>query len=751
MMAFGRSRAANALFAVALFAVVLFVNGDLPGITMPTLGQAIWTASFAQSFANSGWFSIYAHNFGIPTPAAISFGLAGALPCAWLIDLGLAPLVAYTVMFALWLGVAYLGAIVVCRRLGTRTAVAYMLAALWLCLPIVSMHVGYSMLALGIALLPTYMWAVMRVLDQPGPRNVLLLIVAALISAFMDGYTFVMFAAGAAMLCLGKWVGTRDRIERRRLLLVAGPGYVVAFGLAAALYKHYVHGGDYGMAPLSMFRAWGMDVAFAWLPTSGQFWLWDALHIGQLRDESQMYGDRSVWISTFAAPLLLAACYAAWKSRKHPLARWLAAIAVISLYLSLGPSLKINSHRPVGVTDPLMPEQAAVARTHTGYVTTHLPAVRMMRAPYRWAALGYFACWMLLVVYIGRRKRDAAWPDVVLVVALLAMVFPHPRGKLVEGMAYQHMARSIETDWIGGLRQAEVGPTLAFAPYGNDFLAAYAAARLNVRTYNVGGDKNVEQAMADWPSAMMSLGDPSQPSFADLAPFFLLKGFGDQIVIPYVDLLNSALVWPCFEPGGSVFEVHTSSACLAPTKAGYATALNALRKSPYLQVADGPLFATVSLKPAYRGPSGMAAISQDISYPVTVASQLRASRFMLTSGWHPEEPGLRWSQAKAHLTLPVPASCKGQACKVVFTFTAFAASPARAVTVIMRSHDHPDIQASTSVSDGLDHELSLSIPGDRDVFDIEVDVPDAISPAALGVSIDARVIGIDLKTIDVRP
>lgn len=751
MNRFFRSPGGQSMVAAALFAVVLFVNGTIPGLTMPTLGQALWTAGFAQSFANSGVFAIYAHNFGIPTPAAISFGLSGALPCAWLIDLGLAPLLAYTVMFALWLGVAYLGAIAACRRLGASAWAACLLAALWLCLPVVSMHVGYSMLALGIALLPTYMWAAMRLIDQPGLRPALLLIVVTLIAVFMDGYTFVMFAAGAAMLYLGKMVGARDHLEGRRLLLVAGPGYVIAFGLATVLYKRYVHGGDYGMAPLSMFRAWGMDVAFAWLPTSGQFWLWDVLHIGQVRDESQMYGDRSVWITTFAAPLLIAACYAAWKSRKHPLTRWLAAIAVISLFLSLGPSLKVNSHRPPGVTDPLMPEEAAVTRTHTAYVTTHLPAIRMMRAPYRWSALGYYACWMVLVVYIGRRKRHADWPDALLLLTLLAMVFPHPREKLAEGMAYQQMAKSIETTWVDGLRRAKIGPTVAFVPYGNDFLASYAAARLNIRTYNIGGDKNLEQAMAGWPSAMMSLGDPSQPSFVDLAPFFLLKGFGDQIVIPYVDLLNSALVWPCFEQGGSLFEIHTSMACIALEKASDAAGINELRKSPYLQVNDGPLFASVSLKPAYRGVGALSAISEDITYPVAVASQLRSARFILTSGWHPEEPGLRWSQAKARLTLPVPEACKGRPCTAALTFGAFAASPGRAVSVTIRSLDHPDIQASMSVSDSQVHELSLTIPGDRSVFDVEIDVPDATSPAALGVSIDARVIGIDLKTIDLRP
>lgn len=65
-------------FAGAL-TVVAVVYGAVPFVALPTLGQALWVSSFAQSFANSGWPSIFAHNFGLPAPAPIAFGLSGAL------------------------------------------------------------------------------------------------------------------------------------------------------------------------------------------------------------------------------------------------------------------------------------------------------------------------------------------------------------------------------------------------------------------------------------------------------------------------------------------------------------------------------------------------------------------------------------------------------------------------------------------------------------------------------------------------
>ena len=61
--------------AVALVACVAAVDGALPGIGMPTLGQALWLAGFAKSFLHSS--SIYAHDFGLPKSGAIGVRAAG--------------------------------------------------------------------------------------------------------------------------------------------------------------------------------------------------------------------------------------------------------------------------------------------------------------------------------------------------------------------------------------------------------------------------------------------------------------------------------------------------------------------------------------------------------------------------------------------------------------------------------------------------------------------------------------------------
>src|SRR5262245_56949831 len=99
----------RAFAILAVFSVLLF-HGAFPFFMAPTLGQAVWSSGFAQSFAKGPLYSIYAHDFGLPMPAAIPFGLAGALPASWLIRLGLHPSDAYAGMAAVWLTLAFCSA-----------------------------------------------------------------------------------------------------------------------------------------------------------------------------------------------------------------------------------------------------------------------------------------------------------------------------------------------------------------------------------------------------------------------------------------------------------------------------------------------------------------------------------------------------------------------------------------------------------------------------------------------------------------
>ena len=69
----------KALSLIVLVALVAAIYGSIPFYSAPMIGQLIWVSSFAQSFANDGWFTVFSHNFGYPRTAPMAFGLPGAL------------------------------------------------------------------------------------------------------------------------------------------------------------------------------------------------------------------------------------------------------------------------------------------------------------------------------------------------------------------------------------------------------------------------------------------------------------------------------------------------------------------------------------------------------------------------------------------------------------------------------------------------------------------------------------------------
>ncbi|QNA99270.1 hypothetical protein [Massilia sp. Se16.2.3] len=317
----------------------------------PTLGQAVWTTGFSQSFANGSLFDIHTHAFGIPRPAAIAFGLAGAWPAGLLIRLGLHPADAYAGMVAAWLGLAMFSAYRVARLFGAGRPLALPGAVAWMSMPIVWAHAGYSMLSLGIALLPFYFMAAIRLfMLAPGSRRIgaadaALYCAAAVLSVFMDGYTFMMFACGASMFLLYAFLVRPE--ARRTLACFAVPVHVASFGLAYLLFSAYIGKSHFEAQQLDFFRAWGLDLSFAAIPTRGLLWLPDLLGWSVERSDARYFGDDSVWRTTFALPLLLVALAAWWRGRQKGFATAAVLVAAFGFYMALGPALKINATKPV--------------------------------------------------------------------------------------------------------------------------------------------------------------------------------------------------------------------------------------------------------------------------------------------------------------------------------------------------------------------------------------------------------------------
>lgn len=747
-------------------ALALWVNGAIPLLMSPTLAQAIWSMGYAQSFANGPWATFHAHEFGLPQAAApIAFGLAGAWPASLLLRLGLAPVDAYTTMVAFWLTVAFLSARKIALLHGTSRTIALFAAVLWCTMPIIWAHAGYSMLSLGIALLPFYFLATLRLLGVAGGRfafNALIYGAVAIIAVFMDGYSFMMFALGASLLFVV--AATRAVRPRRFVILGVMPVHALSFGLAYLLYVRYVGTSEFDKSPLEFFRGWGVDLAFMVAPSQGVLWLADLLGISVGRTTSQFYGDASVWQTTFVLPLLVACIVTLWGSRKRPWLIYAALlVALVAFYLALGPSLKVQSTKPPEALNdpvlrqqPLMPEDRAVMPTGSAWIFEKLPGFSAMRASYRWAALGVFAAWLVLVLAISTRSAQRRWQ--VLLAVLILLNLPHPVHQWLFASDNRTQFLNIDRHLVGLLKQRlQPGETVAFLPWGNDFLANYLAPRASIRTFNIGGDKGLSQAQASWPRALLASSDLSEDSLA-AGVSLLVDGHADALVLPYFDMLWAAHFWPCAEETAARVlgqRIDPGASCPQQRRQFLAELIADYSRWPFLTVSDNELFAVVRPVPEYRGSSGAshlrAHLRDQLDYPIHFNGPSISRFLVLSKGWYSVETGHVWSQAKAELELPLPDRCVDTKCDIHLELGAFGASEQRPVQVSLAVHCPSGVHESRmEFLSGQRREVAIAGCKRGAVQRVSLAIPSAISPQALSGSADARVLGVSLSQVDIR-
>ena len=571
MSSINRPRLQFARVVVFIFAlaIVAIVYGAVPFVALPTLGQALWISSFAQSFVNSGWPGILAHNFGIPAAAPIAFGLSGALTESFfLVITHLNAADAYNFTMLVFLAFALWGAMRYTKTFGLTYPYAIAMAVVWGTTPVVWAHAGYSMLSMGIAMLPLYLWSAYLVCESIVKQRRIFwiyigFVAVAVLSVFTDGYTFVMFVFGAGVQYAGFL--TYSRTSRGRLLGLGMPAYAAGFGLAVVLFFMFIGRHGYAADPLTVFRGYGVDLTMLAFPTKGLLWFWDAAHIGLVRNDAYYFGDASVWVTTFCATFVALGSLGCYLTKNRPRAIPLIVIGVLAAYLALGPSFKVHSQRPVadqtaGNVQAEMPAGYAVAPTGTAILSTYVPGFKSMRASYRWMALSlvcFWALFALLIAELARRDRvTIAW---TLIVVMVISNLPEYRVDLVSSVVdpirrtillhaplssrkqFVDLDRTVVADFR---RDIPMGSTVAFFPQGNDFLAAYLAAATNVRTFNIGGDKNLASARQQWPRSISALFESDPRALAGNIEAVLAARDANVVVVSYLNLLWDAHRWP---------------------------------------------------------------------------------------------------------------------------------------------------------------------------------------------------------------
>src|SRR3546814_8366718 len=100
--------------------------------------------------------------------------------------------------------------------------------------------------------------------------------------------------------------------------------------------------------------------------------------------------------------------------------------------MALGPSLKINSTKPVALqlSHPqeesafMLPEYALLP-TGNAWISETVPGFNIMRASYRWSALGIFAFWLLVMIWGSHTIKKTRYLGLLALLLLIALNFPN--------------------------------------------------------------------------------------------------------------------------------------------------------------------------------------------------------------------------------------------------------------------------------------------------------------------------------------
>jgi hypothetical protein len=474
------------------------------------------------------------------------------------IMLGMSGPDAYAVVQVVTLTVAMAGAMALARRLGAGRFLRLGMATLWMMLPIVWVSVQmFMMTGWGFALLPTYLVVGWRALDasrarSTAPGHKLALALVLLVSAFMDGYSFVMALVAMTLLFSGALVA--DRGQRLRIMREFGLPFAVAGLGATVLYAWYTKPLPVVVSPsLEVFRAYALDLAFLVTPSRGATWLWDSLGVSNARDSTDYWGDESVWLSSFLGVLLVAGVIsagAAIRSHKRVTLLFLC-ITVVGVYLALGPSLKVDSQIP-GPGGPSGAMSAAVAGIPMGsdWLWQSVPGFQSMRATYRWLALGALGAWGLTVVGTTALSATSRRATAIVVGGLIFAAVPNLASALHEGRQAMSVADHIDMSLLPEMENS-ISPNerVLMSPAGNDFIANYLAPHLGAVLYNIGGDRHMVAVRSQWPRLVLEASKVPNIGVrtdvhtdAVVLATALQSGQLDVVVLPFFD---QVLYVPC--------------------------------------------------------------------------------------------------------------------------------------------------------------------------------------------------------------
>ena len=545
------------LAVVAGFFALLAISRILPGHA-PNALYLLTDATFASCHVLSRAAGVEGcFNFAFPGGAPETFGLPISILASYLGPGDAVSLSGVLLVYGALLLVAYVGAILLFRRITGNAWVALLGAMLFLGASVVGKFIAYGPLGAGLYLIPFYLLVDLCFLDSLSRASrwksacwFAAVLAVRYFAIFLDGYSF-LFSCILSLACLFL-IPLLDK--RYRTAILASGAYAGACAIAVLAYRAYFPSDAMGATPLAGFRAQGVDVASLVLPQSESVyhrWFGFGGNVDQLVTYSDAFSYNGNFLGyAWIVAAVVIACF--MRRRMQPGLRNVVLpillVGLGALVLSLGPSLKYKSFRDtpatsVGASHYSMPASAAVADLPTAWAY-QLPGIKSARGLVRWLVLVQLALALsivLAVVLLLEHKRPG-WAMLLAGLALLELV-PNPIRLLDAGKTSYARAYTLFYDYPASLkRHVKPGERVLFLELhdnagGNEYTVNTLCTQAALYCYNTGGDKNAVLAQRSWPPEIKDARTLRQTDIAVRRIFD--KHLADVIVVPFFDLRNA--------------------------------------------------------------------------------------------------------------------------------------------------------------------------------------------------------------------
>jgi hypothetical protein len=228
---------------------------------------------------------------------------------------------------------------------------------------------------------------------------------------------------------------------------------------------------------------------------------------------------------------------------------------IITFFLSLGPSLKINNHRNnseiktknISFNDYLMPKEKAVLLLPYSMIYKVSP-FKYMRSVSRWLLLTILALvisLMVLLTLLWNYNVRGKVLSVLILIWIIIEYYPNYNEHLKIINRYTNEFNLFNSTALADFKNnIKTVDTVLFIQNGglkNEYFSTYLCSNVECKTYNVSGDKALLMAEKKWPKEVYNATlKPNKESLYKV----LNSKYANVLVIPHFDMRWNSYFWP---------------------------------------------------------------------------------------------------------------------------------------------------------------------------------------------------------------